>query len=62
MPSFGNDYLAGCLPAILERLADTNLEQTPGYGLDPYCESARAKIRAAIGSETADVHFLVGGT
>ncbi|MBH5329853.1 aminotransferase class I/II-fold pyridoxal phosphate-dependent enzyme [Eikenella sp. S3360] len=62
MPLFGNDYLAGCHPAILERLADTNLEQTPGYGLDPYCESARAKIRAAIGSTEADVHFLVGGT
>lgn len=62
MPSFGNDYLAGCHPAILERLIHSNLEQTPGYGLDPYCESARAKIRSAIGSQAADVHFLVGGT
>ena len=62
MPSFGNDYLAGCHPAILERLITSNLEQTPGYGLDPYCASARAKIRAAIGDENADVHFLVGGT
>ena len=39
-----------------------NLEQTAGYGLDPYCEAARARIRAAVGSEAADVHFLVGGT
>ena len=62
MPSFGSDYLAGCHPAILERLIASNLEQTPGYGLDPYCASARAKIRAAIGDENADVHFLVGGT
>ena len=62
MPSFGNDYLAGCHPAILEHLITSNLEQTPGYGLDPYCASARAKIRAAIGDENADVHFLVGGT
>lgn len=62
MPSFGNDYLSGCHPAILERLIHSNLEQTPGYGLDPYCESARAKIRSAIGSQAADVHFLVGGT
>lgn len=37
MPSFGNDYLSGCHPAILERLIHSNLEQTPGYGLDPYC-------------------------
>ena len=62
MPSFGNDYLSGCHPAILERMIHSNLEQTPGYGLDPYCESARAKIRSAIGSQAADVHFLVGGT
>ena len=62
MPSFGNDYLTGCHPAILERLIASNPEQTPGYGLDPYCASARAKIRTAIGNETADVHFLVGGT
>lgn len=62
MPAFGNDYLAGCHPAILQRLISTNLESTAGYGLDPYSESARAKIRAAAASETADVHFLVGGT
>lgn len=59
---FGNDYLAGCHPAIMERLAATNLEQTAGYGLDPYSESAREKIRAAVHDERADVHFLVGGT
>ena len=55
---FGNDYLAGCHPAIMERLAATNLEQTAGYGLDPYSESAREKIRAAVHDERADVHFL----
>ena len=62
MAQFGNDYLAGCHPAILEALAATNLEQTAGYGLDPYCEAARATIRALVDDATADVHFLVGGT
>ena len=62
MTQFGCDYLSGCHPAILDALVATNLEQTAGYGLDPYCEAARARIRAAVGSEATDVHFLVGGT
>ena len=56
MTQFGCDYLSGCHPAILDALVATNLEQTAGYGLDPYCEAARARIRAAVGSEAADVH------
>lgn len=59
---FQCDYEEGCHPAILKKLQETNLEQTVGYGMDPYCESAREKIRAAVGIEDADVHFLVGGT
>ena len=39
------DYLEGCHPAILQRLTDTNLEQTVCYGMDPYCERAAEKIR-----------------
>ncbi|MDO4643676.1 MAG: aminotransferase class V-fold PLP-dependent enzyme [Cardiobacteriaceae bacterium] len=62
MAHFGSDYLAGCHPAILEKLCETNLLQTNGYGQDPYCEAAREKIRKAVGSEQVDVHFLVGGT
>ena len=62
MAQFGNDYLAGCHPAILEALTATNLEQTAGYGLDPHCEAARAIIRTLVSDATADVHFLVGGT
>lgn len=49
MLSFICDYLEGAHPRILERLAETNLEQLPGYGSDPYCVSAREKIRAAAG-------------
>ena len=59
---FNSDYLEGAHPAVLERLVRTNMEQTVGYGCDPYCEAARAKIRAACAAPEADVHFLVGGT
>lgn len=59
---FQCDYAEGCHPAILEALQRTNMEQTPGYGLDDHCERARAKVRAACGRPDADVHFLVGGT
>ena len=62
MISFTCDYSEGARPKILERLAATNLEQLPGYGVDHYCESAKAKIRAACGTPEADVFFLVGGT
>lgn len=30
--------------------------------MDPYCASAREKIKKAVGRQDADVHFLVGGT
>ena len=62
MISFTCDYSEGAHPKILERLAATNLEQLPGYGMDPYSESARARIRAACGTPDAEVFFLVGGT
>ena len=62
MISFTCDYSEGAHPKILERLAATNLEQLPGYGMDHYCESAKAKIREACAAPDADVFFLVGGT
>lgn len=62
MIHFNSDYLEGAHPAVLERLVSTNLEQTIGYGCDPYCDLAREKIRAACAAPEADVHFLVGGT
>ena len=62
MIHFECDYLEGAHPAILERLVETNLEKTAGYGLDPYCDAAKEKIRQACGCPQAEVHFLVGGT
>ncbi len=56
------DYLEGCHPAILRKLTETNMEQTVGYGMDPYCDQAAAMIRDAFASPDAAVHFLVGGT
>ena len=60
--SFASDYMEGAHPKILRRLAETNMEQTPGYGLDEYSEAARAKIRRAAHAPKADVFFLIGGT
>lgn len=60
--SFTCDYCEGAHPLILEALQKTNLVQAPGYGEDPFCQSAREKIRAACGRPDAGVYFLVGGT
>lgn len=62
MLHFDNDYLEGAHPLILEKLIVTNMEQTSGYGSDPYCERAKNKIRKACHCPNAEIHFLVGGT
>ena len=62
MYQFQCDYSEGAHPRILEKMIQTNFEQTVGYGEDKYCDSARQIIRRVIGNEDADVHFLVGGT
>ena len=59
---FNNDYSEGCHEKVLQALARTNYEQTPGYGEDPYCRAAADRIRALCGDENLAVHFLVGGT
>ena len=56
------DYLEGCHPLILEKMAEANFVKTPGYGKDPYCERAAQKIREACCCPEAEIHFLVGGT
>ena len=62
MQQFVNDYMEGAAPEVLDALVRTNMEKTVGYGLDPHCESAREKIRAACDAPKAEIHFLVGGT
>ena len=60
--SFASDYMEGAHPEILRRLAETNLEQTAGYGLDPHSEAARAAICRVCACPNAGIQFLVGGT
>lgn len=62
MVSFECDYIAGAHPEILKRLAETNMESLPGYGMDHYTASAKEKIKTACGCPDAEVEFLVGGT
>ncbi|MCD8082416.1 MAG: low specificity L-threonine aldolase [Clostridiales bacterium] len=59
---FESDYTEGAHPEIMKRLAETNLEQLPGYGNDKYCASAKEKIRSACRCPQAEIFFLVGGT
>ena len=62
MIRFNCDYAEGAHENILKKLMETNLEQTPGYGEDRYCEEAGRLISEKCKREDADVHFLVGGT
>lgn len=62
MIRFECDYAEGAHPLIMQQLIDTNEDQTPGYGVDSYCEKAREYIKAKCGHDDIDVHFLVGGT
>lgn len=59
---FSCDYAEGCHPKVLEALTVTNMESTPGYGEDDYCNRAKEKIRQYINCPNADIYFLVGGT
>ena len=56
------DYNCGALDEIIAALASANGTQPGTYGVDDICESAKAKIRAAIKNENADIFFLIGGT
>lgn len=62
MIRFLSDYMEGAHPEVMRRLQESNLEQTPGYGADPYTAEAVERIREACGAPEARVQFLVGGT
>ena len=59
---FMNDYGEGAHPLVMQRLMETNLEHTCGYGMDAYSLRAQALIREPCGQPQAAVHFLAGGT
>lgn len=62
MLHFDSDYMRGAHPAVMQRLMETNLEQTPGYGADCHTENAKRLIMKACGLTGGEVYFLVGGT
>ena len=57
MLSFASDYTEGACEEILQKLAETNRESLPGYGMDRYCQSAARKIQEATGCPEAEVYF-----
>ena len=62
MLNFECDYMKGACREVLDRLVRTNMDETPGYGADSYCQSATERIREACGCPGARVYFLTGGT
>lgn len=60
--AFQSDYMEGAHPALIKKLAETNLLHTPGYGQDEFSEEARALIRKACNAPRAEVQILTGGT
>lgn len=62
MLHFESDYIQGMHPEILEYFAAISEKKLTGYGTDEVSESAREKIREAIGCPEAEVFFLTGGT
>ena len=46
--AFASDYMEGAHPAILKKLAETNLIKSAGYGLDEYSETAMHRRQRCI--------------
>lgn len=62
MIRFDCDYNEGAHPKVLDKLIQTNAEQTSAYGMDPYCAKAAIMIKEKCDRQDVDVHFLSGGT
>ncbi len=62
MISLKNDYSEGCHPRILDAMVRTNMEQTDGYGSDPYTAEACDLLRKKLQCPQADIHLFVSGT
>ena len=59
---FMNDYGEGAHPLIMQRLMETNMEHTCGYGLDEYSLRAAQVILEQVSNPAAQVHMMAGGT
>ncbi len=62
MFSFKNDYSETAHPSILEKLIETNMIQTEGYGNDEYTKEAVGLIKKKLQDDNVDIHFISGGT
>jgi len=62
MLHFECDYIRGAHPSVLEGIVRTNMEASPGYGLDDHCRRAELLILEECGIPEGRVCFLVGGT
>lgn len=62
MFSFKNDYSESAHPKILQKIVDTNMIQSEGYGEDEYTKEAIDLIRNKLEDSNVDVHLLSGGT
>lgn len=60
--SFVNDYSEAAHPRILDVIAQTNLEQHTGYGMDEDCTRAKELLRELMDEPKADIYFISGGT
>ena len=59
---FASDYMEGAHQNIIDKMVETNMESTVGYGYDEYSDSAKKRIQKACNSSNARVELLVGGT
>lgn len=48
MIRFENDYTEGAHKRILNRLIETNEEQTPGYGVDEHCKKRELTFEKSV--------------
>lgn len=64
MVYFDSDYMVGAHPMVMQRLVETNMLHTAGYGRDQFTAEARQTILdiCGISATDGDVFFLEGGT
>jgi threonine aldolase len=62
MISFECDYNNGACQEVLDNLIRWNNARPTPYGFDEFSESAKQKIRKAVGIPDAQIFFLTGGT
>lgn len=59
---FDTDYMAGAHPEVMDKLVETNLCKTTGYGTDHFTMEAEQRILQECGLTEGKVYFLEGGT